>query len=317
MLFDKPTSNALPQDLTASISDLRVEKNAVILAHYYQYGEIQDIADFVGDSLQLAQAAQKTTADIIVFAGVHFMAETAKILNPHKKVLVPDLNAGCSLADSCPADQLASFIAKYPDHVVISYINCSAQVKALSDILCTSSNAERVVNSVASDKGIIFAPDKHLGSYLQKKTGRNMVLWDGACIVHETFDLKKIVELHTLYPQAKIIAHPECPESILAKADFIGSTSALLAYVNNSDSAEFIVATEPGIIHQMKKSCPDKFYYSVPATNGCSCNECPYMKLNTMEKLYLALRDEAPEVSVSTELCVKALKPLERMLSIS
>ena len=316
MLFDTP-ANSIPNDLVAGISKLRREKNAVILAHYYQYGEIQDIADFVGDSLQLAQVAQKTTANIILFAGVHFMAETAKILNPQKKVLVPDLNAGCSLADNCPAPEFASFISEHPGHVIISYINCSAQVKALSDILCTSSNAERVVNSVDPDQGIIFAPDKHLGGYLQKKTGRNLLLWNGACVVHETFDLKKIIELNTTFPNAKVIAHPECTEAVLSKADFIGSTSALLSYVEKSTAQEFIVVTEPGIIHQMKKSCPGKSFYLVPTDTGCACNECPFMKLNTLEKIYLALRDETPEINLDADLCAKALKPLERMLSIS
>ncbi len=317
MLFDSNIKSKFPEDLIGAIDRLRRKKNAVILAHYYQTGDLQDIADFVGDSLQLAQAAKKTNASIIAFAGVHFMAETAKILNPTKKVVVPDLNAGCSLADTCPAEDFKTFLAQHPDHLVISYINCSAEVKALSDILCTSSNAEKIVLSVPQDKKIIFAPDKHLGTYLRKKTGRPMLLWDGACIVHEAFDLKKILQMRVRYPNAKVIAHPECTDAVLEQADFIGSTSALLSYVGKSSANQFIVVTEPGIIHQMKKLSPEKAYYLVPSEAGCACNECPYMKLNTMEKLYWALELETPEIVMPQELCQKALLPLERMLELS
>lgn len=303
--------------LVQTISDLKKQKNAVILAHYYQDSEIQDIADYIGDSLGLAQEAAKTTADLIVFAGVYFMGETAKILNPNKKVVIPDLNAGCSLADACPADEFSKFISGYPNHCVISYVNCSAEVKALSDILCTSSNAEKIVRSVPADQGIVFAPDRHLGHYLIKKTGRDMVLWNGSCIVHETFSEKKIVQLHTLHPNAEVVAHPECPENILSLADHIGSTTSLLKYVTNSPKSEFIVVTEMGILHQMRKANPSKTFYSGPADEPCSCSQCPFMRLNTMEKLYLCLRDESPEIEVPQETARLALKPLERMLELS
>ncbi len=296
---------------------LRKELNAIILAHFYQESEIQDIADFIGDSLQLAQEAQKTEADVIVFAGVHFMAETAKILNPTKLVLLPDLKAGCSLAEGCPAPLLQKFKEKNPDHILISYINCSAEVKAISDIICTSSNAEKIVKQLPTDQKIIFAPDKNLGKYLIKKTGRDMKLWQGSCIVHETFSEKKIIKLKTEYPNAKIISHPECEESILNYSDFIGSTSALLKYVQESDAKEFIVATEPGILNQMKKKSPDKIYITAPPEASCSCNECPYMKLNTMEKLYLCMRDKTPEITMNEELRLKALKPIMKMLEMS
>lgn len=296
---------------------LRKELNAIILAHFYQDSEIQDIADFIGDSLQLAQEAQKTEADVIVFAGVHFMAETAKILNPTKLVLLPDLKAGCSLAEGCPAPLLQKFKEKNPDHILISYINCSAEVKAISDIICTSSNAEKIVKQLPTDQKIIFAPDKNLGKYLIKKTGRDMKLWQGSCIVHETFSEKKIIKLKTEYPNAKIISHPECEESILNYSDFIGSTSALLKYVQESDAKEFIVATEPGILNQMKKRSPDKIYITAQPESSCSCNECPYMKLNTMEKLYLCMRDKTPEITMNEELRLKALKPIMKMLEMS
>ena len=307
----------IPDDLVAAINDLKQQKNAVILAHYYQESEIQDLADYIGDSLGLAQEAAKTDADIIVFAGVVFMAETAKILNPTRKVLLPDLDAGCSLADNCPSDKFSQFVQAHPDHTVITYVNCSAEVKALSDILCTSSNAVKIINSVPKDKPIIFAPDKHLGRYLIKETGRDLVLWDGSCIVHEQFDHKKIVRLKARHPEAEVIAHPECPESILNEADHIGSTSSLLNYVKKSDAKSFIVVTESGIIHQMEKACPEKTFHPAPPENGCSCNECPFMKLNTMEKLYRCLRDETPEMNVPAEIIERALIPLKRMLELS
>lgn len=296
---------------------LKKEMNAVLLAHFYQESEIQDIADFIGDSLQLAQAAQKTKADVIVFAGVHFMAETAKILNPDKLVLLPDLKAGCSLAEGCPAPLLQKFKEKNPGHILISYVNCSAEVKAISDIICTSSNAEKIVNQLPEEQKIIFAPDKNLGKYLIRKTGREMKLWQGSCIVHETFSERKIIKLKTEYPKAKIIAHPECEETVLDYSDFIGSTSALLKYVQEDSANEFIVATEPGIITQMKKKCPDKTFITAPPEASCSCNECPYMKLNTMEKLFLCMRDKTPEITMDEDLRVKALKPILRMLEMS
>lgn len=304
-------------DLVEEILKMKKQKNAVILAHYYQVGEIQDIADFIGDSLQLAQQAQQTNADIILFAGVHFMAETAKILNPSKKVIVPDLNAGCSLADSCPADKFKEFIDQHPGHIVISYINCSAEVKALTDIICTSSNAVKIVESIPKDQPIIFAPDKNLGRYIIKKTGRPMVLWNGACEVHEKFSLQKIIELKIKHPDALLIAHPECEEEVLENADFIGSTSALLKFVQTDNHSSYIVATETGILHQMQKYCPTKTFIPAPPNNTCACNECPYMKLNTLEKIYLALRDEQPEIIMSQELIEKAKKPLIRMLELS
>lgn len=304
-------------DLVEEILKMKKQKNAVILAHYYQMGEIQDIADFIGDSLQLAQQAQKTDADIILFSGVHFMAETAKILNPDKKVIIPDMNAGCSLADSCPAEDFAKFKRQYPDAVVISYINCTAEVKALSDIICTSSNAVKIVESVPKEKPIIFAPDKNLGRYIIKKTGRQMILWNGVCEVHEKFSLQKILQLKTQHPDALLIAHPECEEDVLNYADFIGSTSALLNYVKTSPAKEFIVATETGILHQMQKYCPYKTFIPAPPNNTCACNECPYMKLNTLEKIYMALKDEQPEIVMDKELIEKAKQPLLKMLELS
>lgn len=304
-------------DLVEEILKLKKQKNAVILAHYYQVGEIQDIADFVGDSLQLAQQAQKTNADIILFAGVHFMAETAKILNPTKKVIIPDMNAGCSLADSCPADKFEQFIKQHPNHIVISYINCSAEVKALSDIICTSSNAVKIVKSIPIEQSIIFAPDKNLGKYIIKKTGRQMVLWNGACEVHEKFSLQKIIELKVKHPDALLIAHPECEEEVLEIADFIGSTSALLKFVQDDKNTVYIVATETGILHQMQKYRPDKTFIPAPPNNTCACNECPYMKLNTLEKIYNALKNEQPEIIMSNELINKAKKSLIKMLELS
>ncbi len=304
-------------DLFSAIEKLKKEKNAVVLAHYYQDADIQDVADFIGDSLGLAQEAERTKADIIVFAGVHFMAETAKILNPAKKVLLPDLNAGCSLADSAPADLFRVFKEEHPDHLVISYINCTAEIKALSDIICTSSNAEKIIESLPKDQKIIFAPDKNLGAYLKKKTGRDMLLWNGACIVHEIFSVKKITELRTRHPLAKFIAHPECEEPVLRMADFIGSTTALLKYTQTNSSGEFIVGTEAGILHQMKISSPDKIFIPAPPETNCACNDCPYMKMNTLEKLYLCMEYEMPEIKMSEELLQKSRKPIERMLEIS
>jgi len=304
-------------NILAEINKLKKEKNAVLLAHYYQTGDIQDIADYIGDSLGLAQQAFKTNADVILFAGVHFMAETAKILNPNKKVLIPDLKAGCSLADSCPPADFELFKQKHPNHIVISYINCTADIKALSDIICTSSNALQIVESLPKDQPIIFAPDKNLGSYINKKSGRNMLLWNGACMVHEIFSLKKLVQLKVKHPKAKIIAHPECEEEILSYADFIGSTTALLNYTKQSTDTEFIVLTETGIIHQMEKSSPHKIFIPAPPDNSCACNECPYMKLNTLEKIYTALKYEQPELVMEKNVIDKAYKPIKKMLDIS
>jgi quinolinate synthase len=304
-------------DIFAEIERLKKEKNAIILAHYYQEPDIQDVADFIGDSLGLAQQAEQTKADIIVFAGVHFMAETAKILNPGKKVLLPDLRAGCSLSDSAPPALFKMFKDKHPDHLVITYINCSAGMKALSDIICTSSNAEKIIESLPRDQKIIFAPDKNLGAYLNKKTNRNMVLWNGACMVHEIFSLEKITKLKMRHPQAKVIAHPECEESVLAVADYIGSTTGLLKYSQQSLNKEFIVATETGILHQMQKASPDKTFIPAPPNNSCACNDCPHMKLNTLEKLYLCMEYEQPEITMPADLLLAARKPIERMLEIS
>jgi quinolinate synthase len=304
-------------DMFAEIKKLKHEKNAVILAHYYQDPDIQDIADFIGDSLGLAQQAQKTNADIILFAGVHFMAETAKILNPGKKVLIPDLNAGCSLADSCPTDKFSAFKKQHPDHIVISYINCSAEIKALSDIICTSSNALQIVNSLPKDQKIIFAPDKNLGAYINKISGRNMVLWNGACMVHEIFSLEKIVKLKAQHPNAQLISHPECESAILERSDFIGSTTALLNYTKKATCKEFIVATETGILHQMIKLSPEKTFIPAPPNNACACNDCPHMKLNTLEKIYLTLKYEKPELNLPASLQESAKKPILRMLELS
>lgn len=304
-------------DLFAEISRLKKEKNAIILAHYYQDADIQDVADYIGDSLGLSQEAEKTKASMILFAGVHFMAETAKILNPDKKVILPDLRAGCSLADSCHPKDFAEFKSKHPDHIVISYINCSAEIKALSDIICTSSNAMAIVNSLPKDQKIIFAPDKNLGRYIAEKTGRDMVLWNGACMVHEIFSLEKITHLKATHPNAKLIAHPECEEPLLKIADYIGSTTGLLNYTMKSSDTEFIVATETGILHQMIKSSPEKTFIPAPPNNACACNDCPHMKLNSLEKVYLCLKYELPELVMNEEIRVKALKPIKRMLEIS
>ncbi|MFM2224691.1 MAG: quinolinate synthase NadA [Bacteroidota bacterium] len=304
-------------DLFEEIKKLKKEKNAVLLAHYYQDADIQDIADFIGDSLQLSQEAAKTNADVIVFAGVHFMAETAKIISPNKKVLLPDLKAGCSLADSCPADLFANFIAKYPNHVVVSYINCSAEIKALTDIVCTSSNAKKIINSIPKDKGIIFAPDKNLGAYLIKKTGREMVLWNGACMVHEIFSLEKIIKLKERHPNAKLLAHPECEEAVLNQADYIGSTTGILKFSETDSCNEFIVATETGILHQMMKTSPHKTFIPAPPNNNCACNDCPHMKLNTLEKIYLCLKYEQPEIILDETMRKKAEGSILRMLDIS
>ncbi|MEZ4233502.1 MAG: quinolinate synthase NadA [Polyangiaceae bacterium] len=304
-------------DLDQEIARLKKERNAVLLAHYYQDSEIQDFADFIGDSLQLAQAARDTQADVILFAGVHFMAETAKILNPERIVLVPDMAAGCSLADGCPADRFRAWKAKYPGSIVISYINCSAAVKAESDIICTSSNAKKIVESIPKDQQILFAPDKNLGRYLIKETGRDMVLWQGSCIVHETFSQRRLIELKTKHPGAKIIAHPECQEQLLDMADFIGSTAALLRYVENDNAQQFIVVTESGILHQMKKRAPNKELIAAPPEGNCACNECPFMRLNTPEKVYLALRDLEPRLEMPEALRLAAKKPIDRMLELS
>ena len=304
-------------DLFAEIEKLKKEKNAVILAHYYQEPDIQDVADYIGDSLGLAQNAATTEADIIVFAGVHFMAETAKILNPNKKVLLPDLKAGCSLSDSAPPPLFKAFRDKHPDHLVITYINCSAGMKALSDIICTSSNAQKIVESLPEDQKIIFAPDKNLGAFINKVTGRNMLLWNGACMVHEIFSLEKITKLKIRHPRAKLLAHPECEEPILAIADYVGSTTGILKYSQTDSSQEYIVATESGILHQMEKASPGKTFIPAPPNNACACNDCPYMKLNTLEKLYLCLKYETPEINMPEELRLAAKKPIDRMLEIS
>lgn len=304
-------------DLVEEIKKLKKEKNAVLLAHYYQQSEIQDLADYVGDSLGLSQQAATTEAEVIVFAGVHFMAETAKILSPTKKVLLPDLNAGCSLSDSCPPHLFKKFKELYPDHLVITYVNCTAELKALSDIVCTSTNAVQIVDSLPKDQKIIFGPDKNLGEYVMKKTGRDMVLWNGACMVHELFSWDKIQNLMSQFPEAKFIAHPECEPHILEAADYIGSTSGLLKYTIDNESDTFIVATESGILYQMQKASPHKTFIPAPPDNTCACNDCPFMKLNTLEKLYNCLKFEQPEVDLPAELIAQARKPIERMLEIS
>ncbi len=304
-------------DLFGEIEKLKKEKNALLLAHYYQEPDIQDVADYIGDSLGLAQEAEKTNADMIVFAGVHFMAETAKILNPGKKVVIPDFKAGCSLSDSCPPPLFKKFKEQHPDHVVVSYINCSAGIKALSDVIVTSSNARIIVESFPKDQKIIFAPDKNLGAYINKVTGRDMLLWNGACMVHEIFSLEKITKLKIRHPKAKFIAHPECEEPVLRLADYIGSTTGLLKYTQTDDATEYIVATETGILHQMMKASPQKTFIPAPPTNNCACNDCPHMKLNTLEKLYLCMKYEVPEITMEEELRLAALKPIKRMLDIS
>jgi quinolinate synthase len=310
-------TTALSIDYAKEILRLKKELNAIILAHYYQESEIQDIADFIGDSLELSRRAAETKADVIVFAGVHFMAETAKILSPHKQVLLSDLNAGCSLDEGCPAPLFRQFRAQHPDHVSITYINCSAEVKAASDIICTSSSAEKIIRQIPLEKPIFFAPDRNLGRYLIKKTGRDMLLWEGSCVVHETFSMRKLISLQLEHPNAELIAHHECEEPLLEKAKFIGSTSGLLKYVQGFKGKEFIVATEPGILHQMEKHAPSNTYIPLPPEAACSCNECPYMKLNTMEKLYLCMKNRSPEITLPPDIIEKALVPIRRMMAMS
>ncbi|WP_009545126.1 quinolinate synthase NadA [Crocosphaera subtropica] len=310
-------SNSLPKDLFSAINELKKELKAVILAHYYQDPDIQDIADYIGDSLGLSQQAATTDKEVIVFAGVHFMAETAKILNPDKLVLLPDLEAGCSLADSCPPEEFAQFKTQYPDAIVVSYINCTADIKAMSDVICTSSNAVKIVNQLPKDRPIIFGPDRNLGRYVAQQTGRDLILWQGSCIVHETFSERRIVQLKIEHPSAEIIAHPECEEPVLRHANYIGSTTALLKYSQQSPQDSFIVATEPGIIHQMQKEAPNKTFIPAPAMNNCACNECPYMRLNTLEKLYLAMKHKQPEIIMDESTRKAALKPIQRMLEMS
>lgn len=320
-----PGANALTEkdidpllDLSAEVARLRRERNAIILAHYYQDGEIQDLADFVGDSLDLSRKAAATDADVIVFCGVRFMGEVAKILSPQKTVLIPDAEAGCSLEDSCPADAFRLWREQHPDHVSLTYVNCSAEVKALSDIIVTSSNAEAIINQLPPDQPILFAPDRHLGAYLRRKTGRDMVLWPGTCVVHETFSEKELVKLKVRHPAAKVAAHPECPEAILNHADHIGSTRSILDFVIRADASDFIIATEPHIIHQMEKAVPGKRFIPAPgADGGCSCSNCPFMELNTLEKVYLALKNDAPRVEIPELLRVRAYRPLQRMLELS
>ena len=315
--LDLEVSNDI--DFEAEIKKLKKEKNAVILAHYYQEPAIQDVADFVGDSLQLSYKAAEVDADLIVFAGVHFMAETAKILNPNKKVVLPDLNAGCSLAEACEAKDLLAFKKEHPNHLVVTYVNTSADVKAISDICCTSSNAKKIIDSIPEDQPIIFAPDKNLGAYINKETGRDMLLWEGACIVHEAFSIDKLISTHQSHPEAKIIAHPESEAHILKTAEYIGSTSGLINYAKTNPANEFIVATEAGILHEMQKEVPDKKLYPAPAfeDNTCACSECPYMKMNNMKKLYLCMKYELPEIHVPEDTQKKALVPIQRMLDIS
>lgn len=316
VLMERSEGRGQP-DLEREVLRLKKELNAVILAHYYQESEIQDLADFVGDSLQLSQQAAKTNDQVIVFAGVHFMAETAKILNPTKQVLLPDLKAGCSLAEGCPPELFKPFREAYPDHIVISYINCTAEIKAMSDIICTSSNAEKIVNQIPLRQPIIFAPDRNLGQYLIKKTGRPLRLWQGTCIVHETFSEQKLLRLKIRHPGAKVLAHPECEERVLRNSDYIGSTTGILNYVRQSSEPEFIIATEPGIIHQMQKACPNKTFIPAPPEGNCACNECPHMRLNTLEKLYLCMKNRTPEIILEEELRLRALRPIQRMLEMS
>jgi len=309
--------DALPTDLFEAIAHLKRDLNAVVLAHYYQDPDIQDIADYIGDSLGLSQQAASTDADVIVFAGVHFMAETAKILNPHKLVLLPDLDAGCSLADSCPPDAFAQFKAAHPSHLVVSYINCTAEIKAMSDIICTSSNAVKIIQQIPLEQPIIFAPDRNLGRYVMEQTGRDLVLWQGSCIVHETFSERKLVQLQIEHPTAEVIAHPECEAAVLRHAHYIGSTTALLNYSQQSAGQTFIVATEPGIIHQMQRAAPNKHFIPAPPMNQCACNECPHMRLNTLEKLYLCMKNRQPEIILPELIQAAALKPIQRMLAMS
>lgn len=307
------TDNEMRQEILR----LKKEKNAVILGHYYQRDEIQDISDFIGDSLALAQKAQQCDNDIIVFCGVHFMAETAKILNPSRKVLLPDVKASCSLAESCKADDFAKFKMQHPDHMVISYVNCTAEIKALSDLICTSGNAEKLVRSLPEEQKIIFAPDKNLGGYINSVTGRNMLLWNGVCTVHDALHAENVIKLRQKHPDGKVIAHPECNAALLEVADFVGSTKAMLTYIEKTPARKFIVATETGMLHEMKKQFPDREFIVVPSGEGCSCADCAYMKLNTMEKLYACLRDESPEILLSDEMMEKAKRPIVRMLEMS
>jgi quinolinate synthase len=317
LLPPKPTCQLPKAKLFDAIQTLKQELNAVILAHYYQDPDIQDVADYLGDSLGLSQQAAATNADVIVFAGVHFMAETAKILNPTKQVLLPDLQAGCSLADSCPPEAFAAFKAAHPDHIVISYINCTAEIKAMSDIICTSANAVKIVQQIPVEQPIIFAPDQNLGRYVMQQTGRKMILWQGSCIVHETFSEKKLVQLRTQHPEAEIIAHPECEASVLRHANYVGSTTALLKYALQSANDRFIVVTEPGIIHQMQKQAPNKQFIPAPPQNNCNCNECPFMRLNTLEKIYWAMKQRSPEITLPEAIRSAALRPIQRMLAMS
>jgi len=316
-MFLAAPSPAIPRDLPASIAQLKQELNAVILAHYYQDGDLQDVADYIGDSLGLAQKAAQCTADVIVFLGVHFMAETAKILNPDKLVLLPDMQAGCSLADSCPPDQFAQFKSQYPDHLVVSYINCTAEIKAMSDIICTSANAVKIIQQIPPDQPIIFAPDRNLGRFVMEQTGRTMVLWQGTCMVHEIFSETKLLDLKHAYPHAQIIAHPECEAHVLRHAEFIGSTTGLIKHVQHSDRSAFIVVTEPGVIHQMRKVAPDKQFIPAPPENNCACNLCPHMRLNTLEKVYLAMKNRTPAITMPESLRQRALLPIQRMLLMS
>ena len=311
------TQNHAPHDLPAAISALKQQRKAVILAHYYQDEAVQDIADFIGDSLELSRKAAATDAEVIVFCGVHFMAETAKILSPAKTVLLPDLEAGCSLADACPADAFAAFRAEHPDHIAVSYINCSAAVKALSDLICTSSNAVDLVKQLPADRPILFAPDQNLGRWVQRQSGRQLTLWPGSCIVHETFSEQALLQLKLEHPEAEVLAHPECQQHLLDLADFIGSTSALLRQAEQSSAASFIVLTEPGILHQMRLKLPQKTFFEVPGADGCSCNACPYMRLNTLEKVWQCLDLMEPEIVMDEALRLKALAPIEKMLAMS
>lgn len=306
-----------PLELEAGIRRLKKELNAVILAHYYQDSEIQDVADFIGDSLQLSQQAAKTEADVIVFAGVHFMAETAKIINPGRQVLLPDVNAGCSLADSCPPRLFKPFRERYADHLAINYINCSAEIKAMSDIICTSSNAEKIINQIPAAQPILFGPDRNLGHHLIRRTGRPLRLWEGSCIVHETFSEQKLLRLKIRHPGARVLAHPECEERVLRNADYIGSTTGILNHARQSAETTFIIATEPGIIHQLQKACPDKTFIPAPPESNCACNECPHMRLNTLEKLYRCMKERAPEIVMDEALRLRALQPIQRMLEMS
>ncbi|MDM7937463.1 MAG: quinolinate synthase NadA [Cyanobium sp. CZS 48M] len=317
MVFAALEAPTTPRDLPAAIDELRRARKAVILAHYYQSPEIQDVANFIGDSLELSRKAAGTDAEVIVFCGVHFMAETAKILSPSKTVLLPDLEAGCSLADACPADGFAAFRAEHPEHLVVSYINCSAAVKAQSDLICTSSNAVRLVQQLPADRPILFAPDQNLGRWVARESGRELTLWPGGCIVHETFSEQALLRLKLEHPQAEVIAHPECLPNLLDLADFIGSTSQLLARAASSEAQSFLVLTEPGILHQMRLKLPHKTFHEVPGQDGCSCNACPYMRLNTLEKLWRCLDTMSPAIELDEELRVRALAPIQRMLELS